>query len=188
MSSVRISIVVALLATVVAIILLAVVDSTPAAQNEPVAPAPEDVESFEDAVRQTRERAPDERPAASGEVAVLDLTLDAEGRELRGAQVDRVQVVSANPPKVFARSRGSWEVRLLGRQPQSYRIPNPLDDIEIENPADAPSPFSQVRPTGSFPFQLIVPLTRDGSSLGVDRIQLVDMETGRIVVDTPVRR
>ena len=119
---------------------------------------------------------------------MLDLMLDADGGELRAAQVDRVQVVSANAPKVFARNRGTWEVRLQGRQPVSYRIPNPLEDIEIENPPGSPSPFSQVAPTGPVPFELIVPLTRAGSTLGVQRIQVVDTVTGRVIVDTPVRR
>jgi hypothetical protein len=89
---------------------------------------------------------------------------------------------------VFARSRGTWEVRLQGRQPVTYRIPNPLEDIEIENPPGAPSPFSQVVPTGPVPFELVVPLTRAGTPLGVERIQVVDTVTGRVVVDTPVRR
>jgi hypothetical protein len=171
-----------------AALLAAVTSAHAAAQNAPVAPLPPRVDSFEEAVRQTRQRTLEQRPRPSSQVAVLNLMLDAEGRELRGARVDRVQVVFANAPKVFARSRGTWEVRLQGRQPVTYRIPNPLEDIEIENPPGSPSPFSQVVPTGPVPFELVVPLTRAGSPLGVERIQVVDTVTGRVVVDTPVRR
>jgi hypothetical protein len=170
-----------------AALLAAVVSAPAAAQNAPVAPLPPGVDSFQEAVRQTRERTYEQRPP-SGEVAVLNLILDADGAGLREARLNRVQVVSANPPKVFARNRGTWEVRLQGRQPVTYRIPNPLEDIEIENPPGSPSPFSQVVPTGPVPFELVVPLTRAGSSLGVERIQVVDTVTGRVVVDTPVRR
>lgn len=172
----------------VAALLAAVVSAHAVAQESPAAPLPRGVDSFEDAVRQTRERTLQQRPRPSTEVAVLDLMLDADGRELRAARVERVQVVAANAPKAFARSRGSWEVRLQGRQPVSYRIPNPLEDIEIENPPGSPSPFSQVIPTGPVPFELVVPLSRAGSSLGVERIQIVDTITGRVIVDTPVRR
>jgi hypothetical protein len=170
-----------------AALLAAVVSAPAAAQNAPVAPLPPGVDSFQEAVRQTRERTYEQRPP-SGEVAVLNLILDADGAGLREARLNRVQVVSANPPKVFARNRGTWEVRLQGRQPVTYRIPNPLEDIEIENPPGSPSPFSQVVPTGPVPFELVVPLTHAGSSLGVERIQVVDTVTGRVVVDTPVRR
>jgi hypothetical protein len=174
--------------TYAAAALLAVLASAPgAAQDAPGTPLPRGVDSFEEAVRQTRERTYEQR-APSGEVAVLGLMLDADGGELRAARVDRVQVVSANPPKVLARNRGTWEVRLQGRQEVTYRIPNPLEDIEIENPPGSPSPFSQVAPTGPVPFELIVPLTRAGSPLEVERIQVVDTVTGRVIVDTPVRR
>lgn len=161
--------------------------SSPAAAQE-AATRPSDVETFEDAVRQTRERSSEQRPRPTSQVAVLHLTLNAQAGELRDVDVDRLDVVQANPPKVFARSRGSWEVRLQGRQQTSYRIPNPLQDVEVENPPDARSPYSQVELTGAVPFELIVPLTRDGSSLGVERIQVVDTDTGRVVVDTPLRR
>jgi hypothetical protein len=170
-----------------AALLAAVASAHAAAQEAPAVPLPQ-VDSFEEAVRQTRERTLQQRPRPSTEVAVLDLMLDAEGRELRAARVERVQVVAANAPKAFARSRGTWEVRLQGRQPVSYRIPNPLEDIEIENPPGSPSPFSQVIPTGPVPFELVVPLSRAGSPLGGERIQIVDTVTGRVIVDTPVRR
>lgn len=169
--------------------LLAAVASTPAAAQEaPAAALPSKVDSFEDAVRQTRQRTDVQRPRPTSEVAVLDLILEADGRELTGARVDRVQVVAANVPKVFARSRGTWEVRLQGTEPVTYRIPNALEDIEIESPPGSASPFSLVVPTAPIPFQLVVPLTRAGSALGVERIQVVDTVTGRVIVDTPVRR
>lgn len=169
-------------------LLAAVAPAPAAAQNAPVATPLPRVDSFDEAVRQTRQRTGQQRPNPSSQVAVLDLMLDAQGRELRGARVNRVQVIAANAPKVFARSRGTWEVRLQGSQPVTYRIPNPLEDIEIENPPGSPSPYSRVVPSGPVPFQLAVPLTHAGNPLGVERIQVVDTVTGRVVVDTPVRR
>ena len=146
------------------------------------------VGTFDEAVRQTRERITEPRPQPTTEVAVLDMTLSIQAGELSEARLDSVRIVSATPPKVFARSRGDWEVRLQGRQSASYRIPSLLTDVEVENPPDAPSPYSQVTADGSLPFQLIVPLDRDGASLGVERIQIVDTAADRVILDTPLRR
>lgn len=128
------------------------------------------------------------RPLPSIQVAVLYLMLEARDGKVRGAEVERMLVVNANPPKAFARSRGPWMVELDGEQKTSYRIPNPIKDVEIENPRDPRSPFSQVKMEGRVPFDLVVPLSRDGRNLGVQRIRIVDTETGQTVVDTPVRK
>ncbi len=143
--------------------------------------------TFKEAVEKTRPNT-GTRPLPATEVAVLHLILHAENGKLREAMLERVLVVNATPPKVFARSRGSWEVQLLGRQPARYRIQNPLDDVEVENPRDARSPFSKVTIEGTLPVDLVVPLSRDGKSLGVERIRIVDTESKRTVIDTPVRR
>ncbi|HRO61351.1 MAG TPA: hypothetical protein PK177_19685 [Burkholderiaceae bacterium] len=173
----------------IALLLAALSPLSAAAQPTPSAAASPQPKSFDDAVRQTRPNTMRERPRPASQVAVLDLILDADAGQLRAARLERMQVVSANAPKAFARSRGSWEVRLLGPgQPVSYRIPNPLEDIEVENPSDSPTPFSQVRPAGPVPVQLIVPLARDGRPLDVRRIEIVDTASGRTVVEAPVRR
>ena len=113
----------------IALLLAALDPLSAAAQNAPPASASPEVKSFDDAVRQTRPNTTRERPPPATRVAVLDLVLDSDAGQLRTARLERMRVVSANAPKVFARSRGSWEVRLLGPgQPVSYRIPNPLDD------------------------------------------------------------
>ena len=171
-------------ALIVALLSSAAVGQT--SRSKPSDNAPP-VTSYMDAVENTRKNTAT-RAQPSSQVAVLHLMLDAEKGKLRRATVERVVVANAVPPKVFARSRGTWEVRLNGEQKASYRTQNPLEDIEVENPQDAKSPYSQVMPSGSVPFEIVVPLSRDGRSLGVERIQIVDTATGKTVIDTPVRR
>lgn len=143
--------------------------------------------TYKEAVEKTK-RNTATRPLPSTQVAVLYLVLDAQEGKLRAAKVERMLVVNSRPPKAFARSGGSWEVQLDGERKTSYRIPNPLDDVEVENPPDSRAPFRQVVVDGPMPFDLIVPLSRDGKNLGVQRIRIVDTVTGKTVVDTPVRR
>ncbi len=175
--------------TIVAGMLAAALASTAALgqtmQGKPSDDAPA-VSTYKDAVEKTRKNTATRQQPAS-QVAVLHLMLNAEEGKLRRARVERMVVANAVPPKVFARSRGTWEVRLQGEQQAAYRIRNPLEDVEIENPSDAKSPYSQVKPSGDVPFDIVVPLSRAGRSLGVERIQIVDTETGETVVDTPVR-
>jgi hypothetical protein len=97
-------------------------------------------------------------------------------------------VVRAVPPKVFARSRGDWEVRLIGEETTTYRMVNPALDIEIENAPGSEAPFSRVQPSEPVTVPIVVPLSRDGRSLGVRVIQIVDTATGRTIVETPVRQ
>jgi hypothetical protein len=148
---------------------------------------PPPVRTFKEAVEKTSHNT-GTRPLPATEIAVLYLVLQAEKGKLERASIERMLVVNANPPKAFARSRGAWEVQLDGEQRTRYRIPNPLDDIEVENPRDSRTPFSKVTADGAVPFDLVVPLSRDGKNLGVQRIRIVDTETGKTVVDTPVRR
>jgi hypothetical protein len=150
-------------------------DSTPPART------------FKDAVEKTRPNT-GTRPLPATEVAVLHLVLHAENGKLREAMLQRMLVVRANPPKVFARSRGTWEVQLLGENKARYRIQNPLNDVEVENSPDSRSPFSKVTVNGPLPFDLVVPLARDGKNLAVQRIRIVDTESEQTVIDTPVRR
>jgi hypothetical protein len=165
------------------------------ATSEPAKPT-----DLGDAIRQARHNAKGERPAQTGQVAVLDLEISAgaaaapapgataaqPARPQVTARVARARVVAGAAPKLFARNSGDWEVRLKGRTPMSYRIPNPLADIEIENPKGSRSPFSQVVPTGPVPVQIVVPLTRDGRSLGVESIEIVDTVTGQTILSAPL--
>jgi len=173
----------------IALLLAALGPSSAGAQTPAQSTASPQPKTFDEAVRQTRPNTMRERPRPSTQVAVLDLMLDADAGRLRAARLEGMRVVSANAPKVFERSRGSWEVRLLGRgEAVSYRIPNPLEDIEVENPPDSAAPFSQARPSGPVAVQLIVPLARKGQALDVQRIEIVDTVSGRTVVETAVRR
>ncbi len=155
---------------------------------------------LDDAIRQAKQNSRGERPAQTGQVAVLELevssaaapagapraTAGQAARPQITARVARTRMIAATAPKVFARNSGDWEVRLIGQTPFSYRIPNPLADIEIENPPGSKSPFSQVVPTGPVPVQIIVPLTRDGRSLGVQSVEIVDTVTGQRIVAVPL--
>lgn len=154
-----------------------------------------------DAIRQAQQNSKGERPAQTGQVVVLELEVSsaagaaaaapgapaaqAAPRQI-SARVTSAHMIVAAAPKVFARSTGEWEVRLIGRTPASYRIPNPLTDIEVENPPGSKSPFSQVEPTGPVPVQIVVPLTRDGRTLGVQTIDIVDTVTGQRIVSVPL--
>lgn len=155
---------------------------------------------LDDAIRQANKNSRGERPAQTGQVALLELEVSTAagtaaapgapaGQSARPqitARVIRARVINAAAPKVFARNSGDWEVRLMGQTPLTYRIPNPLTDIEIENPPGSKSPFSQVVPTGPVPVQIVVPLTRDGRSLGVQSVEIVDTTTGQIIVRAPL--
>jgi hypothetical protein len=153
-----------------------------------------------DAIRQAKPNSTAQRPAQTGQVAVLELELTSSaapavapgataGQAARPqvtARVARARVITGAAPKVFARNSGDWEVRLIGETPASYRIPNPLADIEVENPPGSKSPFSQVAPTGPVPVQIVVPLTRDGRSLGVQSIEIFDIVTGQRIAAVPL--
>jgi hypothetical protein len=153
-----------------------------------------------DAIRQAQQNSRGPRPAQTGQVAVLELEVSggAAAAPAPGAtaarpaqpritaRVTSSRVVSAAAPRLSANTAGEWEVRLLGRAPLSYRIANPLADIEIENPPGGRSPFSQVVPTGPVPVQIVVPLTRDGRSLGVESIEIVDTASGQTIVTVPL--
>lgn len=154
---------------------------------------------LDDAIRQANKNSRAERPAQMGQVAVLELEVSSSAPAAQPggtaaqaarpqiiARVARARVVSGAAPKVFARNSGDWEVRLKGRTPITYRMPNPLTDIEIENPPGSPSPFSQVAATGPVPVQIVIPLTRDGRSLGVQSVEIVDTVTGRTILATPL--
>lgn len=157
-----------------------------ASRNQPsesAAPA----KTYKEAVEKTGKNR-GTRPLPQTEVAVLYLKLDASGGKVRRAEVERMLVVRSRPPKVFARSGGTWEVQLDGEQRARYRIQNPLQDVEIENPKGSRSPFSQVLMDGLVPVDLVVPLSRGGKNLAVQRIRIVDTETGKTIVDAPVRR
>lgn len=153
-----------------------------------------------DAIRLAKQNSSGERPAQTGQVVVLELELSsapsaaavpgapaaqAASRQVT-ARVTKARMIVAAAPKVFARSAGEWEVRLIGRTPLSYRIPNPLTDIEVENPPGSKSPFSQVEPAGPVAVQIVVPLTRDGRTLGVQSIDIVDTVTGQRIVTVPL--
>jgi len=151
------------------------------------------------AIKQARQGAQAARPAANGQVAIIDLVASTApaattGTATAAAQAARPQVsarlasarvVAGQAPNLFAGGAGDWEVRLKGRTPISYRIADPTD-VEIENPPGSKSPFSRVVQTGPVPVRIVVPLTRDGRSLGVESVEIVDAANGRTIVTVPL--
>lgn len=123
------------------------------------------------------------RPAVTDQSMLLELV--PAGDDGKAVRVQAARQIAGPAPKVFARSGGDWEVRLIGPRPVSYRIVNPLLDVEVENGPGAPSPFSQVRgdPT---PVRIVVPLSRSGRLLDVQRIEVVDLASNRTVLSVPV--
>ncbi len=153
-------------------------------------PAPGDLRtrqprSLKELIVPPTDRKPLERAARADQSAVLSLMLSGDGRS--APRLSTLRLVDSAAPKVFARSGGDWEVRLIGAETVTYRISNPVTDVEVENPPGSRTPFSQVRQTGDVPFDLIVPLSRNGRALGVRRVDIVDLTTGRTVISTPVR-
>ena len=157
-------------------------------------------DDLRDVMRQAKQNSRGERPAQTGQVALIELEVSAApaaagapgaqggqvARPQVTARVARARVVTGAAPKVFARNSGDWEVRLNGQTPVSYRIPNPLGDVEVENPPGSKSPFSQVVPTGPVPVQIVVPLSRDGRALGVQSIEIFDTLTGQRIAAVPL--
>jgi len=125
-------------------------------------------------------------PEAGQEVVVLQVDLESDGQRV-SAEVRSQEVITSFAPKSVARSAGEWEVRISGERELTYQIPNPLLDIEVENPDDRDSPFEMV-PTDGYEWTLIVPLYHEGEPLGATAIQVVDIETGETILETDVRQ
>lgn len=131
------------------------------------------------------EQLPVKQPESFQKVAVLQVVLTSQGERVE-AQIESQRVVNSAGPKSVARSAGDWEVRVLGKTKLVYQIPNPLRDIETENPDDDRQPFASVdEPT--YNWTLIVPLYSRGESLGAETIEVVDLVTGATILSTPVR-
>lgn len=124
-------------------------------------------------------------PPEDQQVAVLQVALTADGDKV-SAEVQSKQVIHSFVPKSVARSAGEWEVRVLGGKELRYLIPNPLNDVEIENPDDPEQPFQAV-PTTSMDWTLIVPLFDQGEALNADRIEVVDVASGAVILETAIR-
>lgn len=128
---------------------------------------------------------PLEPPRAGQQVAVLEVTLLAQGDKVT-AEIRSNEVIDNFAPKSVARSAGEWEVRLLGGKEFKYLIPNPLLDVEVENPkAPADNPFDSV-PVETLDWTLIVPLYDQGQPLGATRVQVVDTATGNTILETDI--
>jgi len=125
-------------------------------------------------------------PSAGQQVLVLQVDLTADGERVSGKV--RAQSVVANfAPKSVARSAGEWEVRVDGEKDLSYLIPNPLTDVEIEDPNDPNSPGSVVE-LNALDWTLVVPLYADGQSLGATSVQVVDVATKAVILEAQVQR
>ena len=131
------------------------------------------------------EQVPVKEPESYQKVAVLQVALTSSEGRVEGKLLSQ-EVIARAAPKVVARSGGEWEVRVIGKTRLEYRIPNPLLDIETENPGDDRNPYSSVD-VDSYDWTLIVPLYRGEESLGAETIEVVDVATGNTILSTPVR-
>jgi hypothetical protein len=121
-------------------------------------------------------------PDAGQQVAVLQVGLTSDGGKV-AAEVRSKEVIDSFAPKSVARSAGEWEVRVLGEKELTYRIPNPLLDVEIEDPENVKAPYQAV-PTETLDWTLIVPLYDQGEPLGATQIEVVDIESGAVILAT----
>lgn len=128
------------------------------------------------------------RPRAGREVAVLELLLTLQEGRTTEARLKSARRINSFAPKVFARQGGDWKVTISGAQSASYFINDPATDIEVENPPDDRSPYSQVRLSGVQDWTLVVPLYgQDGESLGAREITITDVRRRREILRAPIR-
>lgn len=132
-----------------------------------------------------KEEIPAQEPDAGQQVVVLEIQIRRDDDSL-AAELISQRVVDSFAPKDVARSAGDWEVRISGDRDLAYLIPNPLADIEVENPQDERAPFAGVQLT-SFDWTLVVPLYHDGKPLGAQTIQITDLTTGDTILRVPVQ-
>ena len=134
--------------------------------------------------------ADDQRPAPTPpeglEVAVFQVALTANDERVT-AEVRSQDRVNSYAPKVVARSSGDWEVRVLGEEELVYQIPNPFDEVEVENLDDVTEPFGKV-PNEALDWTLIVPLHRDGRPLGATSVEVVDLVSGETILAEEIAR
>lgn len=133
--------------------------------------------------------AEDQRPVAEPQegqqVLVAQISLVADGDRIT-AEVLSLEVIDSFAPKVVARSAGEWEVRLLGGGKElAYRIPDPLTDIEAERPDDEKRPYESVT-TDRYDWTLIAPLYDEAEPLGATTAQVVDVETGQLILEIDI--
>lgn len=123
-------------------------------------------------------------------VAVLDLVINASEGKAKSVEMRSMKVVNTFAPKVFARSSKAesqgWKVTINGKRTASFMINSPLDDIEIENLDKANSPYSVVRESGPVQWTLVVPLYKDGESLGAETIEIDDMTNKSRLLSVPL--
>lgn len=123
-------------------------------------------------------------PDAGQQVLVLEVALEGEGEQVTGRVVSQ-QIVSNFAPKSVARSAGEWEVQVDGEKDLSYLVPNPLQDVEIEDPENEDDPYDYVATT-TLDWTLVVPLYADGQPLGATRVQVVDVASKAVIVEAAV--
>lgn len=123
-------------------------------------------------------------PAAGQRVLVLQVDLTADGDKVT-ARIRSQAIVDTFAPKSVARSAGDWEVRIRGDKELAYQVPNPMLDVEIENPEDEKNPYDTA-PTEKLDWTLVVPLYDQGQPLGAKSIQVVDLATGNVVIEAEV--
>ncbi len=124
------------------------------------------------------------KPNKEQQVAVVDLVINASEGTAKSIELRSVKLVNSFAPKVFARQteerNEGWKITIIGQETASFTVTNPLNDIEIENPENANSPYSMVKPSGPVEWTLIVPLYKDGKPLGAKTIEIQDIANKNI--------
>lgn len=150
-----------------------------AALSQPThVPRPDDP----DRVSPPREQRPVNPPTDElRQVAVLSIALDAVDGEIREARVNSSERIASYAPKVFARRGGDWEVIIEGRSRASFFVNNPALR-EAEAHPSSNDRYEWVGETGLIEWPLVVPLYRDGRSLGARSITIRDTRTGATIL------
>ena len=141
------------------------------------------IPTFQPADRQV----PAPKPDQGQQVAVIQVALRSDGEKVT-AEVRSADVIDGFAPKVFARSAGEWQVRVIGERELVYLIPNPLLDVEADGERDDPNdPYDQVV-LETFDWTLIVPMYHEGASLGATSVEVTDVASREVILTTELKR
>lgn len=126
-------------------------------------------------------------PQDGRQVAVLEIRFEFYQGRVRSAQVVESRRIASIAPKVFLRQGGDWEVRINGSEEDAFYVFNPAY-LEAETTENARNPYTYVPQDGVVDWTLVVPLYRDGRSIELESIVIVDRATGDVVLEADLQQ
>lgn len=127
---------------------------------------------------------PLKKPKDFQKVAVMKMTLSPEGKKV-SAKVKSTKVLRGFAPKKFARTGGTWKVKIIGDQTLSYSINSPVMDVEVEKDPDKGT-FQVVGIMQPIDWTLVIPLYKKGKPLNAKRVEIWDTVTKKKVMESNI--